>query len=76
MDFVEATDRLTECPTHEDVASAVGVSINTIRQARLNRENAGYRPPPSTWEAAVARLARKRAQELQKLAEQLERQAQ
>ncbi len=36
---------------------------------------AGYRQPPAGWERAIAKLARKRAGELVKLAEGLEGEA-
>ena len=50
----------------------VGRVPQTIRRARLDPETRGYRPPPTGWEKAIANLARERAGELVKLAEELE----
>ena len=43
-----------------------------IRQARLDPASSSYRRPPAGWESAIAKLARERAGELVKLAEELE----
>jgi hypothetical protein len=72
MDFTAATDRLTACPSHNDVAREAGVSVQTIRQARLAPDHPNNRPPPGNWEPVVAKLARARAAELVELAEELE----
>jgi len=71
MDFVSATDRLTVCMSHSDIAYEAGVSVQAIRQARMYPQAEGYRSPPSGWESVVAKLARARAAELVKLAEEL-----
>jgi hypothetical protein len=74
VDFTTATDRaLGACITLEDIANEAGVSHGLMRQARLDPSSGSYRNPPASWEAAVARLARKRAAELAKLADALER---
>ena len=73
MIFTEATDGLTACPTHQDIADTAGwTSVQTVRQARLDPSSSSYRTPPAGWEPAIARLARERAAELVKLAEELE----
>ena len=72
MDFTEATDRLTACPTHAEIADAAGVSLPKVRQARMRQTSEGYRRPPDGWESAIAKLARERAAELVRLAEELE----
>jgi hypothetical protein len=72
MNFVSATDRLTTCPSHADIAREAGVSVQAVRQARMYPQAEGYRSPPAGWESAVARLARARAAELVKLADELE----
>ena len=73
MTFTEATDRLTDCPTHKEIANAEGwTSVQTVRQARLNPSSSNFRRPPDGWESAIAKLARERAAELVKLAEALE----
>jgi len=42
------------------------------RGARLDPEGSSFRRPPDGWEKAIAKLARERAGELAKLAEELE----
>jgi hypothetical protein len=71
MDFVKATDALIDRTTLGEIAEACGVSENSVQRARMAGE--GRRSPPPGWEAALAKLARKRGGELVKLAEQLER---
>ena len=73
MDFPPACDQLTECPTNDDIARQAACSVQTVRQARMDSEAAGYRPPPGGWEKAIAKLSRERAGELVKLAEELEK---
>jgi hypothetical protein len=75
MDFRAATDRVAGCITHVELAKMLGVSPQTVRTARLHPESPNYRNPPPGWEAALAKLARKRGGELVKLAEQLDREA-
>ncbi len=73
MGFTEATDRLTDFPTHHDIARKVGAkSVQGVRQARLSPSSPSFRRPPAGWESAIAKLARERAAELVKLAEELE----
>lgn len=71
MDFKSATDRLGGCVTHVQLASALKVSVQRIRQARLDRDNIAYRNPPTGWETALAKLSRTRARELERLADLL-----
>ena len=71
MNFTQATNRLIEPITLEDVAEEVGVSHGTLRQSRLDRSNAQHRTPPEGWEAAVVKIAERRAADLRRLAEQL-----
>lgn len=72
MDFVEATDRLTDCPSLRALAEEMGAAHGSIRQARLDPSSSSYRKPPEGWESAVAKLARERAAELVSLAGELE----
>jgi len=73
MNFREATDTLTKsCPTLADLAKTAGVSPGLIRQARLDPKASSYRNPPEGWEVAIAKLARQRAKELERLAKELE----
>ena len=74
MDFKTATDRLSAAKiTADDIADAFGVVRNTIARARLDPSSSAYRSPPEGWPPLVARLARERAGELTRLAEELER---
>ena len=73
MDFNEATDRATStCITLADIATASGVTHHAIRRARVDPAKDAHRKPPEGWEPAIARLARDRAAQLAKLAEELE----
>ncbi len=73
MDFKAASGRSTEtCITLSDIATVCGVADNTIRRARLDPSSSSYRRPPDGWGPAIAKLARERAGELVKLAEELE----
>jgi hypothetical protein len=53
MNFKDATDALFERVTHEDLAGALGVSVPSIRQARLDGKALAFRQPPEGWEKAV-----------------------
>ena len=70
-DFVAATDLLFEKTGPEELAEAIGCATTSIRQARVDEGKRGHRSPPPGWEAAVARLARQKATQLQKLADRL-----
>ena len=73
MTFKAASDRaIGSCITLAHIASGVGVSDNLIRRARLDPNGKSFRRPPDGWERVVAKLARSRAAELLKLAEELE----
>jgi hypothetical protein len=60
MNFKEATDGLFDRISHEELARALGISVASIRQARLSPTANAYRKPPKEWESAVIRLAEKR----------------
>lgn len=73
MDFKTATDRATAARiTLADIASEADVSDSKVRRARLDPSGPEYRSPPDGWENVLARLARKRAKDLQTLAADLE----
>jgi hypothetical protein len=72
VDFRTATDQLKGCITHEELAAELGISPQTVRVARLDPESANARPAPEGWESAIAKLARRRAAELTRLAERFE----
>lgn len=69
LSFKEATDVLGLSAV--ELERELGVSAQSIRQARLAEGKSGSRPAPSGWEATIARLARKRASELKKMADRL-----
>lgn len=71
MNFRRATDELLASVTLEDLAKALGVSVQAIRQARAHEDSSGFRRPPTGWEGAAAKLARKQASRLERLADRL-----
>ena len=71
MDFVKASSNLIGGIRLDDLAREFGVTRGSVGQSRLARTNPQYRRPPAGWEAVVAKLARKRAGELTKLADGL-----
>lgn len=71
MDFKEATDELFERIDHAELAKQLGVSIATVRQARLNPKAAARRSPPATWREGVIRLAERRIIQYRQLIEDL-----
>lgn len=72
MNFKAATDRLADSVTHADIAREAGVSLQSIRQARLDPNNPSYRKPPANWKTALVKLARGRGGKLAELADELE----
>lgn len=72
MDYREATDILAKRATLEEVAAELGVSVQALKQARLDRDASGYRSPPPGWERAVAAVARRHAGDLAMLATALD----
>jgi hypothetical protein len=71
MNFREALDSLCEKVGHEDVAHALGVSVQAIRQARLEPKAKAHRTPPEAWERGVIQLAEKRASHYRRLVDKL-----
>ena len=71
MDFRKATDELLACISHRELANALGVSVPTVRQARLEAAAKAHRSPPDGWEAKIARLARAKAAHFARLADRL-----
>jgi hypothetical protein len=57
MTFKEATDQLCEKMGHDAIAEVMGISVQAIRQARLDPMAKAYREPPKNWRYAVVRLA-------------------
>jgi hypothetical protein len=73
MNFREAIDALCTYLNHQDVAKALGVSVQTVRQARLKEDSDGFRAAPKNWERAVIRLAEARLSHYHKLIEKLKK---
>ena len=69
MNFRKATDALMESVTLEDLASAMGVSIQSVRQARATEGSASFRSPPPGWPLAVAKLAERQIEHYKRLAQ-------
>jgi hypothetical protein len=76
MDFRTATDGLFEKIDQKELANQLGVSIASIRQARLRPEAAAHRAPPSGWELAVEKLIERRIARNVNLLERLRRERQ
>jgi hypothetical protein len=71
MKFREAVDSLCSALTHEDVANALGVSVQSIRQARMQEDSKSFREPPKNWERALIRLAESRMSYYRRLVKKL-----
>ncbi len=73
MTFKDATDDLLSNITHQQLAEALGVSVATVRQARLRSDSKAYRAPPKDWPYVVIRLAEKQIMRNRALIEQVRR---
>ena len=71
MNFKQATDALLEAVTLDHLAKEMGISVQSLRQARANEESTAHRSPPPDWQKAVVRLTEGRIRRLQKLLNQL-----
>ena len=71
MDFKKATEELMAGMTRGQIADALGVWEATVRQARLDESANAHRNPPEGWKGKVAKLAKQRAERLQRLADRL-----
>jgi hypothetical protein len=71
MNFKEATDGLFSRVDHEELASLLGISVASVRQARLAETAKAHRNPPDKWEDAVIRLAEQRVFHYRQLIEQI-----
>lgn len=71
MDFKAATDDLCGGISHEALAKALGVSVATVRQARLRPDAKAHRSPPENWEDAVIKLAGSQIQRYRDLISEL-----
>lgn len=71
MTFKEATDDLFDRISHENLATALGVSVASIRQARLPETAKAFRQPPPGWRDKIIRLAERRIMEYRQLIDKL-----
>lgn len=71
MEFRDATDELFSRISHDDLAAMLGVSVATIRQARLADDALAHRSPPAGWEGAVIRLAEERISHYRQLLQKM-----
>ena len=55
----------------EEMAAELGVSLQTVKQARLGTDSLGKRPAPAGWEKAARKLAQRQADYFRKLADKL-----
>ena len=60
MTFKKASDRLFSRINHEDLAKTLGVSVPSIRQARLSPDVLAHPSPPPGWETAVLWIGEER----------------
>lgn len=70
-DFRKATDELFAVVSHQELADALGCSVATVRQARLDASAKAHRSPPEGWEKVVTKLAEGRAGGFSRLAARL-----
>lgn len=75
MDFKKATDALFARVTHDDLAEAIGVSVASVRQARLASNAEAHRGPPDGWERATLRLSEAQARHFRTLSAKLRKAA-
>lgn len=67
VDFRKATDSLFDRVSHEDLAEQLGLSVASIRQARLDSKANSHRNPPKGWEKAIIGLAEERTKHFNEL---------
>jgi hypothetical protein len=71
MDFREATDELLDRPDHAELAKALGVSVASVRQARLKPTASAHRSAPTQWQKVIIRLAEQQRHHFDALIERL-----
>jgi hypothetical protein len=72
MDFKQATDGLFDRIDHAKLAEELGVSVASIRQARLSPTARAHREAPPGWKNVIVKLAKRQASQYRKLAQRLE----
>jgi DNA-binding GntR family transcriptional regulator len=71
MNFKETTDGIFDRVSHEELADALGVSVASIRQARLPATAKAYRQPPAAWQDRVIRMAERQIMHYRQLIERI-----
>ncbi len=71
MNFRKVTDELLAAVTHDELAKALGCSVATVRQARLDESAKAHRRPPEGWEQAVLKLAEQKLEHFKRLVAKL-----
>lgn len=71
LSFADATDALLVSISREDIANRLGVSVATVKQARLPVEAHAHRPPPKGWRSAVLAVAEEMAEHYRRLADEM-----
>jgi hypothetical protein len=75
MNFKDATDGLFDRISHDELAEALGVSVASIRQARLPEGANASRKPPPGWEDQIIRLSERRIMHYRQLIERVRQEA-
>lgn len=70
MNLREAMDVLSVSSV--ELGERLDVPPQSVRQARLDPQKDGYRPPPDGWRDVLADIARKRLPEMKRVLEELE----
>ena len=72
-DYRTATDELVvRGVSLDELATELGVSKQSVKQARMDPASPSYRSPPPGWEKAVARLIRRHCGPLVDMADVLD----
>ena len=75
MNFKDATDELFDRVSHQELADSLGVSVASIRQARLPETAKAYRQPPGAWQDRVIRIAERRIMHYRQLIDRIRKEA-
>lgn len=75
MNFRDATDGLLDRISHEELADALGVSVASVRQARLPERARAFRAPPKHWADIVIRMAERRIMHYRQLIDRIRNEA-
>ena len=67
-DFRKATDELFAVISHDELAKALGCSVASVRQARLDEGAKAHRKPPDGWQKTVKKLAEQQQAHFARLA--------